>query len=344
MPARSNPSFAFLVVTYNHQEYILEHLESIKYLVCTHAAGIDVDLIVNDDCSKDQTRSLVDAWLDLNAHLFRHHKKIYNPQNLGTCASVNNILDYMVADRCKLTAGDDVYSFENIFELTQHENDVAMVSGRPLYLLGDDLRLDQKVNLLVTSTQIIYQKKSLLYRLKHLSYCNAANLLYAKECLMNTKVRSYLAKFDVTEDWPLQIAISRQFPNRRFELVNKVFVYYRRTEGSTFIVANKRFNSDKIKIYEDLIAEENCWSERLRLKSRKICFLLNNNKLNKIINIDFYIFLFDFLVRIKKIYILNVAEKINIDSHRKHYSLIKINARECQLTCENNLQNNNKFK
>jgi hypothetical protein len=312
-------SFAFLVLMYNHQNYILEHLESIKYLVDNYAADIDVDLIINDDSSKDQSRILVDTWLDLNACLFRHIKKIYNPKNLGTCASVNNMLDLMVADRCKLTAGDDVYSFENIFELTQHADDVAMVSGRPLYLLGDDLDLDKKMNLLITSSQVIYQNDPLLYRLKHFSYCNAPNLLYATDCLMNAKVRAYLQSFDVTEDWPLQIEISRQFPNRSFQLVNKVFVYYRRTEGSTYIIANKRFNADKIKIYNNLIEEENSWIERLRLQSRKICFLLSAKKMNKIINIDFYIFAISFVTQLKKIYDLNTAEKININDHKRHY-------------------------
>ena len=99
MHAEARPSFAFLVVTSNHQDYILEHLESIKYLVQTHGADIDVDVIVNDDCSKDQTRSLVDWWLQINAGLFRHVKTLYNPKNLGTCASVNNMLTHVVADR-----------------------------------------------------------------------------------------------------------------------------------------------------------------------------------------------------------------------------------------------------
>jgi hypothetical protein len=63
MCAQSKPSYAFLILTYNHQEYILEHLESIRYLVETHGTGFDVDLIVNDDCSRDQTSTLVDHWL-----------------------------------------------------------------------------------------------------------------------------------------------------------------------------------------------------------------------------------------------------------------------------------------
>ena len=331
MHAEARPSFAFLVVTYNHQDYILEHLESIKYLVQTHGAGIDVDVIVNDDCSKDQTRSLVDSWLQINAGLFRHVKTLYNSKNLGTCASVNNMLTHVVADRCKLTAGDDVYSFENIFELTKHDSDVAIVSGRALYLLGDALGVDQRSNALTTATQVIYQNDSLLHRFKHFSYNNAPNLQYSTECLLHPKVRAHLQRFDVTEDWPLQVAIARQFPERRFKLINEVLVYYRRTAGSTYIVANQRFVKDKIMMYDDLIQHETNWIERVRLVSRRLCFKISGKILKKILNLDLYFFLVSSIMSIKKIYSVNAAFRIDLGRHKKYYVNIKHDAKKLQV-------------
>lgn len=326
MHAEARPSFAFLVVAYNHQDYILEHLESIKYLVQTHGAGIDVDVIVNDDCSEDQTRSLVDSWLQINSGLFRHVKTLYNSKNLGTCASVNNMLTHLVGDRCKLTAGDDVYSFENIFELTKHDPDVAIVSGRALYLLGDALGEDWRSNVLTTATQVIYQSDSLLHRFKHFSYNNAPNLLYSIECLLHPKVRAYLQRFDVIEDWPLQVAIARQFPERRFKLINEVLVYYRRTAGSTYIVANQRFFRDKTKMYEDLIHHEHRWIEKVRLASRKICFRANNRLLNKILNIDLYFFVISCAWRVRAIITQNKSICMRISEHQQHYVKIKAEA------------------
>ena len=82
MHANTKPSFAFLVVTYNHQDYILEHLESIKYLVQTYGTAWDVDLIVNDDASRDQTRTLVDRWLAVHTPMFRHVRTLYNDKNI----------------------------------------------------------------------------------------------------------------------------------------------------------------------------------------------------------------------------------------------------------------------
>jgi glycosyltransferase involved in cell wall biosynthesis len=322
MQIRNKPSFAFLVVTYNHQNFIFEHLESIKYLVQTHGEGIDVDVIINDDCSRDQTQSLVDHWLKINGSLFRHITTLYNSKNLGTCASVNNMLSKLVADRCKLTAGDDVYSFENIFELTKHDSDVAMVSGRALYLLGDVLGVNRWSNVLATATQVIYQNDSLLHRFKHFSYNNAPNLQYATECLLHPTVRAHLQRFDVTEDWPLQVAIARVFPERRFKLINEVLVYYRRTAGSTFIVANQRFVKDKIFIFDDLIQNEANWIETIRLMSRKSCFNLKNKFLNKILNLDLYFFAFAFAVKSKKIFSTNAEVYTNTGRHLEHYKNI----------------------
>jgi len=323
MHADTKPSFAFLVVTHNHQDYILEHLESIKYLVQTYGTAWDVDLIVNDDASRDQTRTLVDRWLAVHTPIFRHVKKLYNVKNLGTCTSVNNMLTHIVADHCKLTAGDDVYSFENIFQLTQSQPDTAMVSGRVLYLLGDQLGVDRVANTLATATQVIYEKDSLLHRFKHLSYNNAPNLLYEKECLLNPKVRSYLQSFDVVEDWPLQLAIAREYPTHRMELLDHVLVYYRRTAGSTYIVASQRFIKDKMKIYDDLINDEPRWHERLRLKSRRFCFKSRNQWANKLLNIDFYIFMFACLGRMKLIIKSQKNLATDLNGHQKHYSYIK---------------------
>jgi hypothetical protein len=311
------------VFAYNHQDYILEHLESIKYLIQNYGSEIDVDLIVNDDCSHDQTRMLIDHWLSINSELFRSVKTIYNSKNIGTCSSVNNALSHLVADRCKLTAGDDVYSFENIFELTKCESNVAMVSGYALYLHGDELTVDRMAVKLATITQVIYKNNTLLHRFKHFSYNNAPNILYDTECLLNTNVREFLRNFDVVEDWPLQIAIAREFPDFRFSLIENVLVYYRRTSGSTYLVANQRFSLDKNKIYNNLIINELKLFERIRLISRRCCFNSKNFWIRKFLNLDAYFFLWSYVTNyfaIKKI-----ENKINFDlkSHREHYVKIR---------------------
>ncbi len=330
MSTKSKKSFAFLVLTYNHERFILEHLESIKYLVQTHGEDIEIDLILNDDQSEDQTQSIVDGWLDINIGLFRQVRRIYNSKNLGTCASLNNMLNHVVADRCKITAGDDVYSFENIFELTNCELNVSMISGRTLYLIENELNINFISNILATATQLIYRDNNLLHRFKHLSYNNAPNIYYTKDCLFNSNVRAYLNKYDVIEDWPIQIAIARNFPKSQLKLINKVLVYYRRASCSTYLVANIRFNKDKNKIYNDLIECETSKIERIRLLSRKFCFNMKNRWLNKLLNLDFYIFCLSFLKHAPSMAKLTKKFDMRLLAHQQHYAYIKSRAIEAR--------------
>lgn len=323
----SRPSFAFLVVTYNHQNYILEHLESIKYLVDCFAAEINVDLVVSDDCSRDKTQSIIDAWLVRNAGLFRNVKTIYNSANIGTCKSVENLLSALTAERCKITAGDDVYSFENIFALTKHSDSIAMVSGRALYLTDQYLRLDRRSSLLAAASQSIYKHDPLIHRFKHLSYTNAPNLFYATDCLLHPSVRSYLTGFDVTEDWPLQIAIARHFPTRGLCFLDEVLVYYRRTAGSTYLSASSRFVRDKLKIYDDLIGKESNFIERLRLQSRKASFNLRSRWPSRMINLDYYFFFANFLWRVNEIRTAARLRGVDLERHQRHYVSVRNRAR-----------------
>lgn len=323
MTQSTKQNFAFLVLAYNHQTYIVEHLESIKYLMQTYAFNIDVDIVINDDCSRDQTKLFIDTWLLANDHLFRSVKKLYNEKNIGTCESVVNMLSVVEAERFKLTAGDDVYSFENIFELTEIPEGVGLLSGFALDLRNGVLSEIKIETFLAIASQVIYRNKQLLMRFKHLSFNNAPNITYSADCLKDPRVLSYLKKFDVVEDWPLQIAISRFFPGMKFELVNKVFVYYRRTPGSIYIVANDRFNSDKINIYNDLIRHEVNVFEKFRLYNRRLCFQFNNRILNKILNIDLYIFMFLVITKLPKIFSLFRKLELNTLMHKLHLELIK---------------------
>jgi hypothetical protein len=193
--------------------------------------------------------------------------------------------------------------------------------------------MDTFNSLMVTATQVIYENKPLISRFKHFSSNNAPNILYVTECLLHPNVRTQLQHFEVTEDWPLQVAIARQFPEYKFELLNEVLVYYRRTIGSTYIVASQRFVKDKINMYNYLIANDNNWIERIRLRSRRYCFGINGKILKKIINIDFYFFAINFIMNIKTIWSHDKKVNIDIEKHQRHYFRIRNNSDTFKSSC-----------
>lgn len=315
-------SFAFLVLAYNHEEYIVEHLESIKYLVETYASCIDVDIIINDDCSRDRTVELIMSWLSVNAYLFRSVVKTFNEVNIGTCASILNMLSHVAADSLKLTAGDDVYSFENIFEFAFLEDDVAFLSGIPVGLIDGKL-VEVKSDIFgIVSSQVIYHDKPLIDRFTGLSNNNAPNMIYNKKYLTDDKVKEFLARFDVVEDWPLQIAIAKKFPNTKFELIERVFVYYRRTEGSTYLVAGSRFYKDKCRAYGYLVEIQKSAYRKLVLRNRLFCFISGSSILAKVFNIGFYSFIFSAALRVFEIFRFRRSIDLRLSRHEKHYANI----------------------
>ena len=63
-------NFSFLVLAYNHENYIIEHLESIKYQVLTYGEEMSVDILISDDFSRDRTVDLIEKWIFANKRLF----------------------------------------------------------------------------------------------------------------------------------------------------------------------------------------------------------------------------------------------------------------------------------
>lgn len=315
-------SFSFLVLAYNHEQYIIQHLESIKYLVERYGAGVRFEIIVNDDCSKDATVEVIDQWLAGNSHLFYRVVKFFNSENLGTCASVVNMLGAVTSDYYKLTAGDDVYSFENIFELAVQEGDVSIVSGLPLDL-SDGLISEKRSDIFsIVSTQAIYHKKSLAQRFKFLSNNNAPNILYLPSYISDPSVIAFLKGFDVVEDWPIQVAIAEKYPDSKFVLLDKVYVYYRRTPGSTYLVAGGRFYKDKCKLYEYLISKEKRLFSRFLLRNRYFCFRLGSPFVNKFGNLAFIVFASGIVMNFSKIYRRFSALDTKLSLHQEHFNYL----------------------
>lgn len=316
-------SFSFLVMSYNHEKYVIEHLESIKFLVENFGNDIDIDLILNDDASQDRTVYLIEEWTKCNSGLFHNIIKLYNQKNIGTCKSLLNMLTYDISDRCKISAADDVYSFENIFKYTECNDNVAIVSGYPLYLVDGELSRRKKSDLLMAATQEVYKKKDLIKRFKHPGIHNAPSILYSSICLKDSSTLEYLSRFKVVEDWPIQISIARKFPLYKFNLVNKVLVYYRKTSGSTFYIMNTKFNDDINQIYSDLIESEKNLFDLIRLKIRRFCNINRNMVFINLLNLDYFIFILHAFFASFNVIVRYRSLRVNDVEHLKHYKLIQ---------------------
>lgn len=313
--------FTFGVLTYNHEAYILEHLESIKYLIQEYGFGISVDIVINDDCSRDKTVSVIEQWLQSNCNIFRNVIKLFNRKNIGTCRSFLNIVKNTRTDSLKITAGDDVYSCENLFEYGCLPEGISILSGVPLNIIDGKLKKNKRELFEIFLSHHIYKNMKFIDRFTGVSNNNAPNIFYEKSILITPEYEAFVSQYDVVEDWPTQIFIAENYPETKFHLVDKVFVYYRRTDGSTFIVASQRFIKDKSLLYKYLISHSASLIEKIFIKNRYFLFVIGSSFLNKILNFSFY----SFLIRSLPYYTVTEKkiDRISMDVFEKHYEVIK---------------------
>lgn len=315
-------SFTFSILVYNHEEWILEHLESIKYLIMQYKPP-EVDLIISDDNSSDRSRDLINHWLVSNSNLFRNIEKIYNRENIGTVASTKNIVEKCKTDILKITAGDDVYSFEDIFRYSVYSEDFSIVSGLPYYLEEKNLKNRKFSNLLHIASSNIYRDNN---RFKMLHATNAPNIVYNLAQLKKIINNPLFNKVKIVEDLLIQVLLSNE--KYSFKQLYVPFVYYRRTSGSAYLIKGSQFDFDQKAILKFQIFKAS-WLKKSLLQNKYFCYGIKNKFIKYSINIPFYIFLtkslLNFLIIIK--YMKIFSKKNNLKLHRNHYSLIKNSAR-----------------
>lgn len=94
---------SIIVITYNSAAYVLETLESAKAQTYQN-----IELIVTDDCSTDDTVEICRRWLKENEQRFVRTELILSDRNTGIAPNCNRGLRRAHGEWIKYIAGDDV--------------------------------------------------------------------------------------------------------------------------------------------------------------------------------------------------------------------------------------------
>ena len=119
---------SIIVITYNSSPYVLETLESTY-----RQTYPDLELIVSDDCSTDNTFALCQKWVSAHASRFRRAICTQTPRNLGICGNYNHALTHATGEWVKFIAGDDILLGNCIQAMANH-----ITKGIPLYFSGTE--------------------------------------------------------------------------------------------------------------------------------------------------------------------------------------------------------------
>lgn len=99
----NNPLVSIQVVTYNSAQTIIETLDSIKALTYPN-----IELIISDDCSKDNTVGVCYEWIEKNKERFVRTVILTVKKNTGVSANCNRAEDASQGEWAKIIAGDDL--------------------------------------------------------------------------------------------------------------------------------------------------------------------------------------------------------------------------------------------
>jgi len=98
-----NPLVSIIVITFNSAKYVLETLESARSQTYQN-----LELIVSDDCSTDNTVEICRKWIDENKARFVRTELVTVKKNTGIPANFNRGLRLANGYWLKPIAGDDV--------------------------------------------------------------------------------------------------------------------------------------------------------------------------------------------------------------------------------------------
>lgn len=247
--------YLFITLTYNHQPYIIEHLESIRYQIQCWAEGRACSIVLADDGSRDDTVALARSWLEAHRELFAQWEILESPWNLGTCANFTRVFPRVRGKRIKVLAGDDLYSAESIFELVDTASEGTLVSGLPLMLYPEGLALSRGQVFNMLASEAIYGR-DFLGAMRGFSAIHTPSLAYDSAVMEISGMAEFISSFSVVEDFAMQIRLAEARPWLHYQILPKFHVYYRRTHQSTYLIKRSAFVDDKARMYRYLAQRE----------------------------------------------------------------------------------------
>lgn len=206
-----NPLVSIVIVTYNSAKYVLETLESAKCQIYQN-----IELIITDDHSTDQTLEICQKWITENKKRFVRTQLVTSEKNTGISPNCNRGFQLVQGEWVKSIAGDDILNPDciNTFLKYAESNPKASFIFSDMEIFGDDecfekrefvrAWLNRSLRIFEKVTTSEYQHRQILI----------SNTVSAPSMFINSKSFQDLGGFDedikLTEDRPLWLNATKK--------------------------------------------------------------------------------------------------------------------------------------
>lgn len=217
-----------VVQAYNSDDTIVRTLESVK-----NQDYPDIELIVTDDKSKDNTIDIVNEWISQNKQFFKNVNLITTQENTGIPGSNNRALKHVHGKYVEFLAADDCMSTDAISEYVKFcEKNENVIPVSMVKLFSDDDNCD------FTSVENYCDK---CYEFAKLSYKEQYKMLLIQNRVVAPaaafyptsvirKLNGFDERFRWMEDYPVNVKLMHE--GYRFGFIDKQLIHYRISGGS----------------------------------------------------------------------------------------------------------------
>lgn len=222
MESTSQPLVSVPVITYNSSKYVLETLESIKAQTYQN-----IELIVSDDCSKDNTVEICRKWIEENKDRFVSTKLITSEINTGISANLNRAEAECRGEWVKGIAGDDIL-MPNCVEkyidyIIEHPQVVCLFSK--IQAFGSNNERNKLIESFFDYNFFNLSIEEQLNRLIFVGNCIPAITFFYNRIILNNLDIKNDERIPFLEDWPKWINLLKK--EVKFHLIDIVLVKYR---------------------------------------------------------------------------------------------------------------------
>jgi len=185
-----NPLVSVAVVTYNSSATIIETLDSIS-----NQTYQNIELIVSDDCSTDETVNIAKQWIREHQNRFIRAEILTISNNMGVSANYNRAMDACRGEWVKDVDGDDLLCSTCVEEYVSYvraHSDAYYVFSRVKCIGGSEA--DQnRVSSFFDYSFFLMSSEQQLERLIWDGNCiNSSTFFYNKEQLQRLGIRNII--------------------------------------------------------------------------------------------------------------------------------------------------------
>lgn len=242
--------FTFVMLTYNQMQYVVEHLESIKYQVLNYGKKYRSYFLLCDDSSDDLTVYIIKKWIE-KEEIFQDIKIIVASQNQGIVSNYITALKNIKTNKFKLLAGDDLYYKNNVYEAAMNTD----------FLITPTLKVDNNIII----NEIRWTFKKYLSKKGHLKEALQLDLKYDMtietpgifwdHSFVNNELISELSQYKWCEDLPCWNYLV-YLENIKIGILNQPYILYRKSSGiskNENHVRNKEFITELNDVHKNIL-------------------------------------------------------------------------------------------